>query len=221
MTSVLGFVSAGSALVAVGLAGRWSTRRRDALGRPRPFPAWSVMVLTIVSAAALVPGVQRRVEERRLANVAAQLVGHPVSVHCQSTAAALVDAGAELGFVPYDENGIPRPTTTLKRDPCKELKRYLGGHRQSPSYDEVVAVHVLTHEAMHMRGETNEATTECEAVQRDSTTAALLGATPAQAQALALRYWQTVYPNMPEGYFSSACRPDGPLDEHLAGAPWG
>lgn len=221
MISVLGFVSASSALVGVGLAGRWSTRRRDALGRPLPFPVWSVLLLAIVSAAALVPGVQRRVEERRLGHAAAQLVGHPVSVHCQSTAAAMVDAGAELGFVPYDDDGIPRPTTTLKREPCKDLKRYLGGHRQDPSYDEVVAVHVLTHESMHMRGETNEAPTECEAVQRDRTTAALLGATPAQARALAVRYWQTVYPNMPEGYFSSDCRPDGPLDEHLAGAPWG
>jgi hypothetical protein len=119
VTSLLGFVSAGSGLLAVGVTGHWSSRRRDALGR-----------------------------------------------------------------------------------------------------DEVIAVHVLTHEAMHMRGETNEATAECEAVQRDRTTAALLGATPRQADELARTYWLTVYPDMPADYSSAECRPGGALDEGLTTAAW-
>jgi hypothetical protein len=220
MSSFLTYVSTGSGLLGVGLVGSWSTRRRDSLGRPRPFPVWSVAILAIIAAAALIPGVQRAIEERRLAYAATKLVGHKVVVHCQSTAAALIDVGAELGFVPYDASGRPRPITTLKREPCKELKHYLAGHRERPSYDEVVAVHVLTHEAMHMRGETSEAAAECQAVQRDRTTATLLGATAVQAEKLALRYWLAVYPHMPEGYFSQDCRPNGPMDEHLGTAPW-
>jgi sirohydrochlorin ferrochelatase len=220
MASVLGFVSAGASLVAVGVVGHWSTRRRDSLGRSRPFPVWSVSLLTVLAVTALVPVARHRIEERRLTRVASALVGHPVKVHCQSTTAALVDAGAELGFVPYDADGVPLPRTTIKRDPCRALSSYLGGDRGSPSYDEVVAVHVLTHEAMHMRGQTSEALAECEAVQRDATTAALLGATPAQARALAVRYWQSVYPQMPDDYSSGDCRPGGSLDEHLASAPW-
>jgi hypothetical protein len=221
MASVLGFVSAGASLVAVGVVGHWSTRRRDSLGRPRPFPVWSVSLLTVLAVAALVPVARHRIEERRLTRVASALVGHPVTVHCQSTTAALVDAGAELGFVPYDASGVPLPRTTIKRDPCRALSSYLGGDRGSPTYDEVVAVHVLTHEAMHMRGQTNEALAECEAVQRDATTAVLLGASPAQARALAVRYWQGVYPQMPDDYSSADCRPEGRLDEHLPTAPWG
>ncbi|MCW2599403.1 MAG: hypothetical protein JWM02_1232 [Frankiales bacterium] len=220
MSSLLSFVSAGAGLVGVGVVGNWSTRRRDSLGRPRPFPAWSTSLLAVVTVAAAIPVAQRAIEERRLADVASQLVGHRVGVHCQTTTAAMVDAGAELGFVPYDANGIPLPRTTLKRVPCNDLKHYLGGGRANPSYGEVVAVHVLTHEAMHMRGQTSEASAECEAVQRDRTTAALLGATPAQAAKLALQYWLTVYPHMPEGYFTQDCKPGGAMDEHLASAPW-
>jgi hypothetical protein len=37
---------------------------------------------------------------------------------------------------------------------------------------------------------------------------------------LAAAYWRTVYPAMPGGYRSSACRPGGALDEHLPDAPW-
>ena len=220
MTSLLGFASAASGLAGVGVAGHWSTRRRDSLGRPRPFPKWSILLLASLSVAAAVPGARRAIEERQLARVASQLAGHPVRVHCQSTAGALVDAGSELGFVPFDQDGVPLPTTTVKRDPCNDLRRYLGGHRQDPTYEEVVAVHVLTHESMHMRGATAEQVAECEAVQRDRVTASLLGATPAEAEQLALRYWLTVYPGMPADYFSQDCRPGGRLDEHLASAPW-
>jgi hypothetical protein len=217
---LLGFVSAGSGLLAVGMLGNWSTRRRDSLGRPRSFPMWSFSGLVVVAVVALIPGAQRAIEERTLARAASALVGHRVAVHCQSTAAALVDAGNELGFVPYDEDGIPLPRTTLKRDPCRALRAYLGGAREHPSRDEVVAVHVLTHEAMHLRGQTNEATAECQAVQRDRSTAVLLGATPRQAENLARTYWLTVYPDMPDDYSSTECRPGGALDENLTTAAW-
>jgi hypothetical protein len=56
---------------------------------------------------------------------------------------------------------------------------------------------VLAHEAMHMAGLMREDTAECAAVQRDARAARLLGASPADARALALAYWRTVYPAMP------------------------
>lgn len=218
--SVLGAVSLGAAVAAAGVAGRWATRRTDALGRPRPFPTWSVALLGVLAVATLVPVARHHLEERRLTRVATALVGHRVAVRCQTTAGALVDVGAELGFVRYDASGVPEPSTTIKRDPCQALASYLDGDRERPSLDEVVAVHVLTHEAMHMRGQTGEALAECEAVQRDETTAQLLGATPREARELARRYWLAVYPRMPDDYRSGDCHPDGPLDEHLASAPW-
>ncbi len=220
MTSLLTVASAGCALGAVGLGARWTSRRVDPLGRPRAFPVWSCLVLVIAAGALLYPGVQRHLEESRLARAAAELVGHPVTVHCQTTAGALVDAGSELGYVPYDKDGVPLHTTTVKRDPCRLLRSYLSGHRANPSEDMTIAVHVLTHEAMHMRGETSEAKAECEAVQRDESTAVLLGATALQARDLARAYWTGVYPRMPDDYRSADCAPGGAMDEQLPTAPW-
>ena len=93
-----------------------------------------------------------------------------------------------------------------------------GRHR--PSRDQVLAVHVLTHEAMHLSGRLDEAAAECAAVQRDARTARLLGAGPADAAGLAASYWREVYPLMPDRYRSEQCRPGGSMDERLADAPW-
>jgi len=66
----------------------------------------------------------------------------------------------------------------------------------------------------------DESAAECAAVQRDARTARLLGAPGDRALALAVAYWRTVYPAMPDGYRSSSCRPGGAMDEHLPDAPW-
>ena len=219
MTSVLGAVSIGSVVGSFGLMVNWATHRRDSLGRERNLPVFSVSALVLVAVVAAVPGAQRKVEERRLGKIASSLAGKQVSVHCQDGAEAFVDAGSELGWVAFDENGIPERRTLIKREQCKLLKSY-DKHPADPSFDEVVAVHVLTHEAMHMRGERSEEVAECEAVQRDALTAQGLGATPEQALALAVTYWKQVYPRMPDDYVTGACSPGGALDEHLAGAPW-
>jgi hypothetical protein len=101
-----------------------------------------------------------------------------VAVRCQSFGGAFVDAGPELGYVRGRADGKPEPWTLINRD-------------------QVVAVHVLTHEAMHLSGQLNEAAAE-----------------------LAAAYWRDIYPLMPDGYRSADCRPGGPLDEGLADDPW-
>lgn len=213
----MSLASGGSAAFVVA---HWAVRRQDALGRPRAFPVWAVSALTLVALAASVPGARRRIEEARLSRIASQLVGHDVHVTCQSGAAAFVDAGAELGYVRYDENGVPEPRTLIKMAQCHDLEAYRGSDHATPTEAQVVAVHVLTHEAMHMRGELNEAVAECEALQRDVFTAERLGATDAQALHLARYYWKVVYPRMPDDYVDSRCGPGGGLDERLTTSPW-
>jgi hypothetical protein len=115
---------------------------------------------------------------------------------------------------------VPERETLIKRGPCKALASYLGSDRENPDRDEIVAVHILSHEARHMAGTTSESKAECEAMQRDARTAQLLGATPEQGAALARDYWRQVYPRMNGEYRSSDCAAGGKLDERLELAPW-
>jgi hypothetical protein len=206
--------------VALGAVVRWATRGPDALGRAHRFPLVTVLVLVAVGGGLLVPVVRHHRLESRLTDVATTLVGAPAVVHCQTAGKELLDVGSELGYVRFGPDGVPEHETIIKRAPCKHLAAYLRGDHSDPSPDEVVAVHVLSHEARHMAGTTSESAADCQAMQRDAWTARLLGATPAEAQRLARLYWRVVYPNMPDDYRTGECAPGGPLDEHLSEAPW-
>jgi hypothetical protein len=212
----------GLALIAssIATAGRWWPRRRDGLGRPQAFPGSSVAALAMTGVLMLQPGLQRHRLEATLADVATRLVGVPVSVHCQTAGEQFVDTNQDLGFVLAGPDGRPERRTTIKREPCTALRAYLGSDHARPTEQEVQAVHVLSHEARHMAGVTDEAMAECQAMQRDPTAARLLGADPAQARRLARYYWLVLYHAMPEAYVSPSCAPGSPWDEHLPDAPW-
>lgn len=213
-TALLAVLSA----VVIGL--RWAARRTDELGRPRPFPRYAVSGLLLLGAVAAVPVIRHDRLEHRLSGVASQLVGSAVRVHCQTAGEEFVDAGAELGYVKFSAGGTPEHRTVIKHAQCGFLRHYLDRAGRSPTVDELIAVHVFTHEAMHMRGISNEAEAECAAVQRDASTAALLGASGRAAHTLALRYWRVYYPGLPDDYRSADCASGGRLDERLPSAPW-
>ena len=212
---------AGASLVAAVVATtRWWLRRVDSLGRARPFPVFSVALLAVAGVGLLVPVIRHGQLEDRLDTAASALVGAPVQVHCQTAGKQFIDTGVELGYVRYGPDGVPERETLIKRRQCRDLAHYLGSSRERPSEAEVVAVHVLTHEAMHMSGVTDEARAECLAVQSDARTARLLGASPEAATRLARFYWGVVYPRMPERYVSAECRAGGELDVFSPDAPW-
>ncbi len=195
----------------------WRRSLSDGWTSPRGKPWWTFGALAAV---VLVTGFftyRHDQLEQRLSRAAGGLVGAPVAVHCQGVGGALVDASAELGFVRFGPDGVPEHATLIRYEQCQALEAYLNHHGRHPSHDEIVAVHVLTHESMHMRGETNEAVTECQAVQRDARTARSLGATASDAAALAAAYWRLDYPHMPDDYRTADCAPGGALDEQLDG----
>jgi hypothetical protein len=212
----------GLALLAVTavVAGRWWLNRVDSLGRRTSFPSISVGLMVVLAAGSFSPGVLRAHLEGQLSAASSRLVGVHVKVHCQGLGGALADVGAELGYVKFGQDGTPERQTLIKRDQCRAISRYLHSDKRHPSEVEVQAVHVLSHESMHMAGVTVESAAECGAVQRDMRLAELLGASAADAQALADSYWTSQYPRMPDDYRSAECRAGGQLDEHLADPPW-
>jgi hypothetical protein len=209
------------ALIAAGavIAARWWFNRVDAIGRTVSLP-WSAWILPVLGLIAFIPVVRHHDEEAKLSRVASVLAGGKATVHCQSGTAEWVDVGNELGYVKWGPDGVPEHSTLIKHEQCGLIARYLKGGRAHPSLDEIIAVHVLTHESMHMSGITVESLAECAAVQRDAHTARLLGATAQQAEYLSRAYWHGVYPDMPDDYLTGACTAGGPLDEHLGDGPW-
>ena len=162
--------------------------------------------LVLVGCAALTPWVLRAVLEERLSDASSVFVGTAVEVHCQSFGEAFIDAGAEFGYVAFGPDGVPERKTLIKRQQCNDLRDYLRSDKVEPTREHVIAVHTLTHEAVHMSGITNESATECEAVQRDAEMAHLLGAPLEGAERLAFFYWEQIYPHMPSEYRSDSCR---------------
>src|SRR5262249_50022728 len=154
-------------------------------------------------------------EEHKLSGVASELAGARVTVHCQTLSEAFIDGGPELGYVKWGSDGIPEHHTVLKHGVCTDLEAYLHSSKSRPSVEQATAIHVLTHESMHMSGIKSESAAECAAMQRDSRTAELLGATELQARSIVRLYSHLIYPNMPDGYQDSECRSGGALDEHL------
>jgi hypothetical protein len=199
---------------------RWLPDRYDSLGRVKPFPSIAVGGLVVIGAACLVPFFLRVRLETRLETASSAIVGVPVEVHCQAFGEAFVDAGMELGYVRFGPDGVPERRTLIKRQQCSHLADYVGGGHADVVHEQVVAVHTLTHEAIHMSGITSEAETECVAMQRDAEMARLLGAEPSEAMQLARYYWTNVYPRMPSPYSSPECRDGGSLDSNLPDAPW-
>ena len=116
----------------------------------------------------------------------------------------------------------PEKSSKLRFETCQGLRAFLS---DVPSValddrEKVIAVHILTHEAMHMAGERNEAVAECKAIQRNVAMATHLGANAESAEALALMYAQRIYPLVSAAYRSEECRQGGQLDENLPGSPW-
>jgi hypothetical protein len=215
---VLEYIADAFALAALALLVRWLMLR--GVRAPAPFPAISISSCVVLAVLATFPVVDRVTLEGRLSHSASTLLGTHVEVDCQTLTGSALDMGRELGYVKWGPRGIPERKTLIKHQQCNDLHSYLDSSKQNPTAAEILAVHVLTHESMHMSGIKVEDVAECDAMQHDTAMAEELGAKPAAAHALAVTYWLTVYPDMPDGYRSDDCRPGGSLDLHLPDAPW-
>jgi len=100
---------------------------------------------------------------------------------------------------------------------CKHFMSYL----DDPIYvndDEIVSMHVFTHEVMHIRGEYNERKTDCQAIQRNHLLGEQMGIDPFVAKQNAILYYNKLYPK--HSYYNPGCAPGTALDEKLANSVW-
>jgi len=177
--------------------------------------------------ALLVPGLvlgvteyQYREDVSLFSSVASEVAGRPVTMQCQRLTGSLIDATSELGYVKFDAAGRPGSTGRLEREACNNLREYVHGDKEWPTFDQIVAVNVLSHESQHLAGESDEARTECASMQQLTEVAVWLGATDAQARDLAVRYATEAYPRMPANYRNPECVGDGEWDQTPGDGVW-
>ena len=160
--------------------------------------------------------------ERLLSTKATQLAeSHRASVHCNTIFDTFFDRESLAAGHASPQTG----RIVLQYPWCDTLMAYRD-HPQRANREELVSLDILTHESMHVRGEYNEAITECEAVQRNFRTARSLGVPEAVARRNALDYYRDIYSDkgriggMQASYFSDQCAPGKALDEHLVDSTW-
>jgi hypothetical protein len=160
--------------------------------------------------------------QRLLSAKATELAdNHPAKVHCNTLFDTMLDPEMlAAGHANPDsgEIGIQHPW-------CGTLMSYLR-HPERADERELQSLDMFTHESMHVRGERNEAVTECQAVQRNYRAAKLLGVPDATARQNALDYYNGFYQQrakiggMQSAYYSDQCAPGKAWDEHLSDSTW-
>jgi hypothetical protein len=177
------------------------------------------------------PHRDRQHDEERLATIAGVVAGRDVTVSCPGTLATLTEVSAHDGSVVFTPDGRPTDEAKLSSRTCSRLRELLhgevgleclvsGGVCPKAVEDVAVAVNVLSHEAWHLAGERNEAVAQCFAVQSNEDTAIRLGATPAEARAIAELVVRRIQPALPTDYKTADCRDGGPLDRDPARTGW-
>ncbi len=141
--------------------------------------------------------------------------GEAVSLKCTTALESMFDRYGATGMAYFGTGKI-----VLQYPSCKELRGFLKNPRK-PSRSELWSLNTFTHEAMHIRGERNEAKTECQAVQRNHRAAMLLGVNKHTAERAAVRYFRELYPtHRGKHYVSKDCAPGKAMDEKLSDAVW-
>ncbi len=168
------------------------------------------------------PTVHRWHFQRFLSEKATELADNRrAKVHCNTLFDTMLDSemlAAGHANPQTGEIGIQKPW-------CSTLMAYLA-HPARATDLEVESLDIFTHESMHVRGEMNEALTECQAVQRNYRAAKLLGVPDATAKRNALDYYNIGYRQrgkiggMQSAYYSDQCAPGKAMDEHLSDSTW-
>lgn len=189
---------------------------------PRPISNSYLALVLMLAVAFAWPPVHTWYFQWLLSAKATQLAdGHRAKVHCNTLFDTMLDPEMLA-------SGHANPRTgriVLQKPWCGTLMAYLR-HPGRASPEELDSLDMFTHESMHIRGEMNEARTECQAVQRNYRAAKLLGVADATARQNAMDVFNVNYQRrgqiggMQAAYYSTECAPGGEMDEHLSDSTW-
>lgn len=160
--------------------------------------------------------------ERFLSARAKLLAESPMAtVHCNTVFDTFFDSNSLAPGHATPETG----RIVLQYPWCKRLREHLADPNSS-NRQGIFSVQLFVHETMHIRGEMNEARTECQAIQRHYRGAKLLGIPEELARHGALSYYNNDYKRrsgidgLGGQYFTEHCAPGRALDESLPDSSW-
>jgi hypothetical protein len=196
---------------------------RPGFDRPNPQSSlWFAMVLALIAAAFAYTPVRYWLFERSLTQKAQILSENSQAhVHCNTVADTLFDQNVfAAGHAQFETGRIvfQYPWCARLMDHIKNPKR--------PTREERFSMQLFAHEAMHVRGERDEAKTECQAIQRFVRASMLFGIPEDLARANGMTYFLHDYRQRAEQgtmsaqYFSLECAPGKALDERLFDSTW-
>jgi hypothetical protein len=151
--------------------------------------------------------------EAKLGTVVSEISGKKAgTVHCQRLSEAFFDTKVSVaGHVSSDNPHI----AVVNYEQCQQIFSWLERGKKTPSEEQLKALHVFTHESVHVSGEYNEAVTECTAINRDYLTVKALGGSEEDGHHMAMVYYKTVWPDMPKEYILQGCEINPKFDSIL------
>ena len=182
-----------------------------------------VLILLLIAAAfAYTPLRYWRFEQFLTAKARILSESSQASVHCNTFFDTAIDPMAlASGHADLETGHI-----VFQKPWCGVLMDHLQ-HPDRMDREGIFSVQMFAHEAMHVRGEKNEAITECQAIQRHARAARLLGIAPdALAKQSGMTYYRLYYQQrkqiggMQAVYYTDDCAPGKPLDEKLKDSTW-
>lgn len=185
------------------------------------FKSYVAIMLALALVLAYVPA-RKFFFERFLTGKARILSGSDkATVHCNTLFDTWIDPNSLA-------SGHANPATgqiVFQAPWCGVLMDHLR-HPERMDTKGIFSVQMFAHEAMHVRGELNEAATECQAVQRHYRAALLLGIPDEIAKRNSTLFYETQYQargtigGMQAAYYSAECAPGKKLDERLEDSTW-
>lgn len=190
--------------------------------QPEPI-SWPYLLIALGLAIGLASVPWRKIRFEQFLTAKARILSESdqATVHCNTFFDTAVDPMALAAGHANPETG----EIVLQKPWCAVLRKYLK-HPQRLDDENIFSVQMFAHEAMHVRGERNEAVAECQAIQRYVRAARLLGVPEASAREGGLRYYRSLYQQrrqiggMQAPYYSVECAPGKRLDEALPDSTW-
>lgn len=187
-------------------------------------PAYGLLAIFLVALAALLyPQYKARTVEAKVKPLVAGLSQRATGARCPRYITAIF---TNVGSVSLDSSGNPSDRTDLTGPICDALRHLYtdagraemrclvtDGRCSDAAVRSVIALSVVAHEAMHLRGILDEDAAECASIGEGENSGRLAGLSAEQGRMVGYLHLVALNPNTPEGYGVSqtTCTPAAQL----------